>query len=475
MIRCLAIRPSLTGSCSVVVSAGIVALALFAAVLGGVANASTVSFSGDVLTYNAAAGEENALNLRRGSESFSCGSRPAPCFVVEELGFSVAITSFPAGRCSQEAGTPVECDVPARVVVNLGDRDDNVGDWDGPSQINGGSGDDFLLGKGGNDAVNGGPGSDSLAGDEGNDTLDGGDGDDDLEGNGVAIYGHTAGSDVYIGGPGRDIVDYGARDDALSISLDGAANDGAPGEADNAGADVERVRGGIADDVLIGSAAANTLEGERGNDTLRGGDGEDALFGDDGDDRLQGEGGQDTLQGANGNDELDGGAGIDEFNGDGEGACNSCGSGMDRILARDGLNEQVRCGAGEDSAILDPGDLISQDCERRDVGSSPGDGGTTPGGGGATPGGGGTSAGGGGTTPAGGGTTAGGGGTTPGPTTATPRKADPYVKCRRLKGNKKKACVSKVRALKRCSKLKGNKKKACIKKAMRRFSGTRRR
>lgn len=116
---------------------------------------------------------------------------------------------------------------------------------------------------------------------------------------------------------------------------------------------------------------------------------------------------------------------------------------MDRILARDGLNEQVRCGAGDDSAILDPGDLTAQDCERLDVGSSAEDGATIPG----------------------------GAGTTPGPTTAT-RTADPYAKCRRLKANKKKACVRRIRALKRFSKLRGNKKKACIKKATRRFSDT---
>ena len=420
------------------------ALAALATVAPGAASASSVSFSGDVLTYNAAAGEENLLELRRGTESYECGSRPAPCFAVDERNFFVEITSFPAGRCSQEPGTTVECDVPASVVVNLGDRDDNVGDWDGPSRIDGGTGNDGVTGRGGDDTITGGSGNDSLGGDAGNDTLNGGDGDDSLEGFwGLATFGDTAGSDVYVGGSGTDFVDYAGRSEGLSISLDGARNDGAPGEADNVGADVERLRGGEANDVLTGSPARNALDGAYGNDTLRGGPGEDDLLAGDGDDRLSGDAGQDLLQGANGDDELEGGPGEDSFNGDGDWFCEACGTGADRILARDGLDENVRCGRGEDSAILDPLDRTDQECEQVDRRGSLG--GTTP-----------------------------GTGLSPGAATP-PLTRDPYAKCRRLKGKKKKACVRKVKGLKRCSRLKGKKKKVCVRKVTRRLSGTGRR
>lgn len=443
--------------------AAFAAVTVVAAVLPAAAQAASVSFAGGALTYNAAAGEQNYVGLRAGSDASDCGTRPAPCFVVSE-GFYLEITSFPADRCSRDANlspTYVECDMPTSVIVNLGDGNDYHGDWEGPSQINGGSGDDQIIARGGNDSVSGGSGEDSISGDAGDDTLDGGDGNDYLEGNGIATFGDmpTAGSDVYVGGPGTDIVDYGARSEQLSVSLDGARNDGAAGEADDVGADVERVRGGLADDVLLGNATRNILDGSHGNDTLRGGGGEDDLMAGEGDDRLSGEDGQDYLQGANGDDELDGGAGVDTFNGDGDGHCAACGVGADRIFARDGLTEEIRCGRGEDTAILDPTDKTDQECERVDnsrsgSGSVASDGQRQPG----------TSAG----------------------QAATPARcknlagtrkqaciseAKALARCNRLKASRKRACVNKARALAKCNRLKGHKKKACVRKVNRKFSG----
>ncbi len=447
-------RAPSVGARTVAVRSSVLALAASLSMLtgaGAVAHGATVSFAGDVLTYDAAPGEENLLELRRGAVASDCASRPAPCLVIDERNYwYVSITSFPAERCSKTPDTGVECDVPSSVIVNAGDANDNIGDWDGPSQINGGSGDDVLTGRGGEDTLHGDSGSDSLYGYDGNDTLNGGDGDDYLEGYATAVAGGdtltTSGSDTYVGGSGRDLVDYGGRDDSLSISLDGARNDGAPGEADSVGADVERVRGGTANDTLTGSAAPNQLIGESGDDTLRGAGGEDYLYADGGNDVLFGEDGQDVLQGANGDDQLNGGPGVDSFNGDGDWHCEACGLGADRIDARDGLSELVTCGGGEDTAILDHNDriYIQQHCEQVQRGPVTGDQ-PNPGGGPVT-----------GDQPNPGGAGVGG---------VRPPAIDPYAKCNKLKGANKTACVKHVKALKKCSKLKGNKKKACIRKA----------
>lgn len=308
----------------------IVALAALAAVLPGPASASSISFSGDLLTYNAAAGEQNVLELRTGVESIECGSRPAPCFVIHEQLDPGEVASFPAARCSRNVAADVACDVPSSVIVNLGDEDDEVGDWDGPSQIN--------------------------------------------------------------GGPG---------------------NDGANGRG--------------------------------GNDTLRGGTGDDELLGDYDNDRLFGEAGEDRLWGGPDDDELDGGPGIDVFDGDRRmDFCLACGSGTDRILARDGHAEHVRCGGGEDTAIVDPSDRTAPDCEQVDRGGAP---------------------------------------PPPSPPLLRPpppaapalSKVDPYVRCRRLKGRKRTTCVRKLKALKRCNNRKGKEKRKCIRRVNRRFSGSRRR
>jgi Ca2+-binding RTX toxin-like protein len=88
-----------------------------------------------------------------------------------------------------------------------------------------------LHGLGGNDSIIGSNSStsgDTLFGDDGNDYVFGGDGDDRLDGG--------LGADVIIGGEngsGFDKVIYGARKTAVSVILDGIANDGAVGEGDN--------------------------------------------------------------------------------------------------------------------------------------------------------------------------------------------------------------------------------------------------
>lgn len=333
------------------------------------AHAATISHSGGVLTYTAAPGEENNLSLSVQAPGF-CTVRSDPCFLVSE-GSGVTITSATAGVCTaRESASEVECDVPASAVVDLGDGNDTVFDWAGPSTVDGGTGDDGLDGNAGNDTLRGGAGADTLLGEAGDDLLEGGDGDDALEGFGVNssdTENDTSGRDVYLGGGGTDLVDYTSRTDALSIDLDGVGDDGAPGEADTVGADIERIYGGSGDDTLTGNAAVNWLYGYGGDDILRGGAGDDILKGGNGADGLFGEDGGDGLEGEDGGDRLDGGLGVDAFDGDGGF------SGADTILARDGTAETINCGAGTDSAIVDPSDMTlgfgDRSCERVDRGT----------------------------------------------------------------------------------------------------------
>jgi hypothetical protein len=81
----------------------------------------------------------------------------------------------------------------------------------------------------------------------------------------------------YSGGPGTDLVIYvGDPVVPLTLSTDGIANDGRDGR-DNIGPDVEHLFGrGLADTLTLGPAGG-TITGFDGNDTLRGGPGNDLI------------------------------------------------------------------------------------------------------------------------------------------------------------------------------------------------------
>ena len=177
--------------------------------------------------------------------------------------------------------------------------------------------------------VVGGAAGDTLIGDASANVLWGGfsgggltDGDDVLDGRG--------GPDLFMGDAGRDTVDYSSRTQPVTVTLDGLANDGEQGEADNASADVENVTGGSGADTLTGhpfTAIANVLAGGPGADTL------------------DGVSGNDTLDGGDGGDSLIGGTGDDVFR------------------ARDGIVDALSCGAGADSGPADREDGAAADCE----------------------------------------------------------------------------------------------------------------
>ena len=148
----------------------------------------------------------------------------------------------------------------------------------------------------------------------GDDHIEAGDGNDSIS------------PDTYYG-PGNDYVDGGAGIDKvddwsipsddyhppISVSMDGVANDGRPGEADNV-VNVEQIEshvsgtlsGGAGDDEF--TVWANIDEG---NSTLLGNGGNDKLTTGDYQDTLDGGPGNDVINGGFGNDVLTGGPGQD--------------------------------------------------------------------------------------------------------------------------------------------------------------------
>jgi hypothetical protein len=167
--------------------------------------------------------------------------------------------------------------------------------------------------------VRGGTGNDWLVGYIRANLLFGGPGDDRLDGG--------LGADELYGGYGDDEVDYRNRTAPVTVTLDGASNDGEAGEADTVGAwgDIERVVGGAGNDTLIGSSAADNLNGMDGDDVLTGGQGNDELYGGKG---------ADTIYSA-------------DFT----------------ISVPNGYADTVGCGQGWDVAFIDWADRAVADCE----------------------------------------------------------------------------------------------------------------
>ena len=128
--------------------------------------------------------------------------------------------------------------------------------------------------------VVGGAGDDSFTGWTGGQTFFGGAGDDTFHMGLLASTG--AGPDAVHGEAGEDTVDYGARLEAVTATMDlSVANDGnaGAGESDNVYADVERficptaavvctVTGNALDNHLTGGGGADVLNGGAGDDTF---------------------------------------------------------------------------------------------------------------------------------------------------------------------------------------------------------------
>jgi Ca2+-binding RTX toxin-like protein len=344
-------------------------LLLLALLVPSSAYAGTATFDGAAFTYTAAPGEANGIVTKT---TDTCGELAAPCFAMfDSADYDIA----PPPGCIADVSLGILCPIPAAVTIEAGDKLDLVLDWDGPSTIHAGDGDDVIRGKGGDDVLLGDDGADVLIGGPGDDASHGGDGPDTLESyyGGYGVDGgidpsDTAGSDLLFGGAANDSVSYEARTDPLTITVDGVADDGAPGENDDIRLDVEVVQGSEADDAISGNDGPNVLIGGGGDDVIRGGGGDDDIGGAEGSDLVLGNEGADRVAGGGEDDVVHGGPGHDELYGEwGEGCgFRLCVGGADQIMADDGEQDYVECGEGTDEASLDRIDTTlfgTPDCE----------------------------------------------------------------------------------------------------------------
>jgi Ca2+-binding RTX toxin-like protein len=333
-----------------------VVIALFVFVPG--AFASTVTESGDTVTWTAATGFDNNETFYDSTSSVTIQVNDGDSIAYVSDGATDNVTP----NCHDDNGVQtagpattnsVTCDTPpiTNVVANSLDGNDwedggalqyhpiteNLGDNSGtgitccPSgngdngfggalndTINGDAGDDYIEGRGGADTINGGDGNDLAYGGgccggftgDGGDTMNGGAGQDELHG--------QQGDDIIDGGAGNDnqtffccpnaSLDGGPGNDTIS---GGDGNDSAYGGPGN-----DTLNGNAGDDELGGDCGGvNNCNGSDGNDTLNGGDGSDYLHGDGGSDTSNGNGGDDYIRedvdGAP--DNANGGDGVDQL------------------------------------------------------------------------------------------------------------------------------------------------------------------
>lgn len=187
----------------------------------------------------------------------------------------------------------------AAVSVSLDDvaNDGETGEGDNVSSVTEnvvtGTGDDTIVGNGLANLIDGG---------EGDDTLDGGLGSDDIR-----------------GGKGSDRVVYSGRSatDVISVSLEGAPNDGSilagAVENDNVRPDVENITTGDSLDFVEGSPGANSIITGGGDDRIRSGAENDTIDSGAGADYVDAGAGDDSIDGGVGADRIIGGAGENDI------------------------------------------------------------------------------------------------------------------------------------------------------------------
>lgn len=193
------------------------------------------------------------------------------------------------------------------------------------TRVGGGDGADTLLGGPGRDVLTGDADVDTIRGNAGDDFLAGGSGDataDSLSGGPGADSFNLAtsdGPDLLDGGPGIDDVTAftGFGLPGFSYTLDdGLPNDGATNQGAN----------------LVGIEDINAHESH---------------------DFVRGTAGPNVIRTVDGNDVVDGLGGADLI---------SLGSQDDTVEARDGFSDRILCSSGNDTAVVDQLDVLS-DCE----------------------------------------------------------------------------------------------------------------
>lgn len=358
------------------------------------AAAATLTLDGGTYVYTAAPGEQNYLHLR-GDDS-----NPDEVLISDEYA-AIDMSGTDCRRESWDDEHDARCTPRGGIRVVLGDGDDRLyvsdplpagwvvtadggdGNDEGrpstrgfPYTFSGGNGDDIITGGAGSDVLDGGEGRDKLDGGDGTDQVLGGGGDDELD---PGDFVSTA-PDVVDGGPGRDTINgaWTQKDrgdnDPITVTLNGAADDGHAGEGDNV-IGVEHVKvtrpgtfaagaEAMTIDVWNIGAGSTNVTGSPGADDIRPCDLSDAIDGGAGDDKIEA---------GNGNDTVTGGPGKDQINADaGSEACNFLvcrgAFGNDTVHARDGEVDTIDCGIGTDTAVVDAADVVSN-CETIDRGA----------------------------------------------------------------------------------------------------------
>ena len=289
----------------------------------------------DLISYADRSGEKMTVDLRDGKTSGATGT-------AEKDGFT-SIETAVGGPDNDTMWSS-----PSANVIDGGYGDDT---------LNGSSATDVLIGSAGNDVLNGFDGADMMYGAYGNDRMVGG-----------------TGGDIYEGGDGAgDIADFTAETKAISVTLDGKANDGQTDQTqfDNVGVSTDIVWGTPEADYLAAGTKAAELQGRGGNDTI---DGPGLLIGGDGNDLLRGSDQKDTIQGNAGNDELYGGAEEDSLDGGADDDYLEGGLGPDLMVGGSGFDEvnysnrtnpiEVRLtnGARDGEGVNGSGSNLSADC-----------------------------------------------------------------------------------------------------------------
>ena len=197
---------------------------------------------------------------------------------------AVAGATYPACTITGTDGDDVLEGTPGRDVICGLAGHDVIRGLQGNDLLFGGDGDDHMFGGSGRDELHGENGFDMIRGDDGADIGYGGpDGDyfRATKGSRAGVVGD--GPDVMIGGPGPDSAEYQLRTTGVSVTLDGMANDGAPGEGDSVGrlvygvSDIEHITTGSGSDVIVGDDQGNFLISRGGADQVRGLGGGDTI------------------------------------------------------------------------------------------------------------------------------------------------------------------------------------------------------
>jgi len=289
----------------------------------------------------AATGAAEASVVQAGGGSVQIeGDADTDNITMSSDGTTLTVTDTGAGGvtamtgCSQVNGTTAACPLTPLGGVRLrfffatlGDGVDSFTNqnFEADGQV-------FNFEQTGSKTIDGGPGDQFIGGGGDSDTLNGGAGDDSLFDGANDSDAPTGGDDALIGGPGHDATSYGrGTATPMTVTLDGVANDGYPGEFDNV--QTEDVSTGAGDDVIVGDADPNALAGFGGADRVSGMGGGDDLSGD----FNSGAGMVTRITGDPAvNDVVDGGAGRDD----------------------------IDCGISLDVALHDAADNVAPNCER---------------------------------------------------------------------------------------------------------------